>query len=714
LGIGDWAQSPIPNPQSPIPNPHDISLILLVKFKIKFLYSFIKMDKNIINFKEFDLFIQKCLDKYFYVEPWKKLYERAGKLHKDIISDKPTIPDLIIYNKTFNKSFCFYSSNPYSYVKFPRMRFILRPKFRKEYNPTDTYGASDEALIYKKDKNLSYKNNFEIKINNSQKEDEKDLQKENLLKNINQNEKMDNPDFKEFQEINSPNKKELELSINQNAEEEEEDEPEWANDDVNDFINEEIEFKAIPKSIEDKLKDDEQFESIPIVPIKEKEKNANDIININVENFFSDENQKELKEISNSNKNKNNILMSKGNFNNLSANKSKEDSFEDILKDQKEKVNNFDNFNNFQNNIIKNKKNSNEYFDIFDTENKFKNIYLEDENSNENIFTSEDEGNNKIQNDFLNQRMNQPKNNSNNRNNIISNRNYPVYNNINNNNLFANNQMLNLGNNQNYISNNMRNNNEKYIYNIYNNNNFNLINLNNLSFHPYSNANTMQNNLFSNFGGFNNPYLQMNKVPYTNISNNYMNNKELYVNNLNNMIKMYNMQKAYNNLNNNIYNNSINNINNNNIQRQNQFLNSQNINNYSLVYNNINNNKNINNINNKFDINNNKEKINDDTKLKNDSKTNKENSNDDLNPIDYSDNPNQILLKNINLKRWIVSEKDKSNFILNFNNRELYEYLKEREGQESFNNLIINDSDTDYFFPTKEIYENLKKLYSYS
>jgi hypothetical protein len=24
LGIGDWAQSPIPNPQSPIPNPHGL------------------------------------------------------------------------------------------------------------------------------------------------------------------------------------------------------------------------------------------------------------------------------------------------------------------------------------------------------------------------------------------------------------------------------------------------------------------------------------------------------------------------------------------------------------------------------------------------------------------------------------------------------------------------------------------------------------------
>jgi len=26
LGIGDWAQSPIPNPQSPIPNPHGLKV----------------------------------------------------------------------------------------------------------------------------------------------------------------------------------------------------------------------------------------------------------------------------------------------------------------------------------------------------------------------------------------------------------------------------------------------------------------------------------------------------------------------------------------------------------------------------------------------------------------------------------------------------------------------------------------------------------------
>jgi len=41
LGIGDWAQSPIPNPQSPIPNPQ--SPYLIIKN-----YNFIELN-NIIN-----------------------------------------------------------------------------------------------------------------------------------------------------------------------------------------------------------------------------------------------------------------------------------------------------------------------------------------------------------------------------------------------------------------------------------------------------------------------------------------------------------------------------------------------------------------------------------------------------------------------------------------------------------------------------------------
>jgi hypothetical protein len=34
LGIGDWAQSPIPNPQSPIPNPQSPLISFLLNLKI--------------------------------------------------------------------------------------------------------------------------------------------------------------------------------------------------------------------------------------------------------------------------------------------------------------------------------------------------------------------------------------------------------------------------------------------------------------------------------------------------------------------------------------------------------------------------------------------------------------------------------------------------------------------------------------------------------
>jgi hypothetical protein len=40
LGIGDWAQSPIPNPQSPIPNPHLHIISIIKKIKIKILLKY--------------------------------------------------------------------------------------------------------------------------------------------------------------------------------------------------------------------------------------------------------------------------------------------------------------------------------------------------------------------------------------------------------------------------------------------------------------------------------------------------------------------------------------------------------------------------------------------------------------------------------------------------------------------------------------------------
>jgi len=46
LGIGDWAQSPIPNPQSPIPNPQSKIPILYIFLLIIFL------SKNIYFYKD--------------------------------------------------------------------------------------------------------------------------------------------------------------------------------------------------------------------------------------------------------------------------------------------------------------------------------------------------------------------------------------------------------------------------------------------------------------------------------------------------------------------------------------------------------------------------------------------------------------------------------------------------------------------------------------
>jgi len=47
LGIGDWAQSPIPNPQSPIPNPQSPKKLYLFKLKINVFLNYKLNKKNL-------------------------------------------------------------------------------------------------------------------------------------------------------------------------------------------------------------------------------------------------------------------------------------------------------------------------------------------------------------------------------------------------------------------------------------------------------------------------------------------------------------------------------------------------------------------------------------------------------------------------------------------------------------------------------------------
>jgi hypothetical protein len=46
LGIGDWAQSPIPNPQSPIPNPQSPRILLNKKNFKKINWSSLNLKKE--------------------------------------------------------------------------------------------------------------------------------------------------------------------------------------------------------------------------------------------------------------------------------------------------------------------------------------------------------------------------------------------------------------------------------------------------------------------------------------------------------------------------------------------------------------------------------------------------------------------------------------------------------------------------------------------
>ena len=114
------------------------------------------------DLKKFDKFIQDSLNRYFYVDTWDKLISNTGKYSFDIISYKSTIPDLIIYNKAFNKTDCFIYSNKNSkYIKFPRVRFLLRPKKFKNYNPSRTYQETKNKNLNSEDEKIL--DSFEFK-----------------------------------------------------------------------------------------------------------------------------------------------------------------------------------------------------------------------------------------------------------------------------------------------------------------------------------------------------------------------------------------------------------------------------------------------------------------------------------------------------------------------------------------------------------------------
>ena len=110
--------------------------------------------------KELDKYIQNCLNKFRFVEPQKDFYNIVDKERKSIISYKSTIPDLVIWNQTFNKNECFFDSDLSIKNPFPRFKFFLRFAQSKAKKKRKNRKNKNKD---KKEKSLSQKSNIKNK-----------------------------------------------------------------------------------------------------------------------------------------------------------------------------------------------------------------------------------------------------------------------------------------------------------------------------------------------------------------------------------------------------------------------------------------------------------------------------------------------------------------------------------------------------------------------
>ena len=70
LGIGDWAQSPIPNPQSPIPKPQSpyYNCIIIINYNYYSIFSDKAYKNYIFNF------IKKIEIKYIFIKDYYPIF----------------------------------------------------------------------------------------------------------------------------------------------------------------------------------------------------------------------------------------------------------------------------------------------------------------------------------------------------------------------------------------------------------------------------------------------------------------------------------------------------------------------------------------------------------------------------------------------------------------------------------------------------------------
>ena len=326
------------------------------------------------DLKKFDEFIQESLNKYFYVEAWDKLYSITKKDSYDIISDNSTIPDLVIYNKSFNKNDCFlYSNKKNKYIKFPRVQFLLRPKKIKYYNPSNTYEDKKE------EKDLEFLKPFEFKSIPKEIEEK--------YNNINKNNKSENnnvifDELKDFMKSDNDKDNEIKVKLIKDDEQKEIDNKEKG--DINNNKNNENKKRKYSNN-NNKNVEKNKFDA----PINMKNINYNTNINNMVYNNYlmyqnllfkniqfqnNNINNLKMNDINN-NKNNNDITKNNNANNNMNSmslyynnnNENKNIEFEKIINNIDELINKNENNRNWKvidlrNNTIVYKFNSEELF----------------------------------------------------------------------------------------------------------------------------------------------------------------------------------------------------------------------------------------------------------------------------------------------------------------------------------------------------------------
>ncbi len=151
--------------------------------------------KGFHDFKKLDDFIQSSLEKFKLVEPMKELYDATKNDANSIVSHKSTIPDLVIWNKKFNKNECFYNADLNKDNPFPRFQFFLRVKGTKNDKE-----KKKEKEKNKNNKKLKKKGVFEKNIQKEKIPPKKENEVKNLsqLLNMNNNEKNKSSKMKEI------------------------------------------------------------------------------------------------------------------------------------------------------------------------------------------------------------------------------------------------------------------------------------------------------------------------------------------------------------------------------------------------------------------------------------------------------------------------------------------------------------------------------------